>query len=222
MQWMAVALCTGEGFDLLVRTGQHSAIRQAEIPQFKRVGEEFYISLWPENIFGLAVDGVPHVCCWNAVLVESQFYPHPIRDRTYPRLLSDEHTRFVPKDPDQSPPPIRPKRTPVYIPTIPRYLDACLYRSKRLKHLPDAPRFRGSSDIDIYYLIRYLFLETDTQRAKLLPMLAEPRRSAMRDTLDRFKRTVKANIRLRWNSDGVLTSSPEVYVVFVHFVSLHV
>ena len=32
-----------------------------------------------------------------------------------------------------------PHRTPVYIPTIPRYIDACLSRHLLLAHLPDAP-----------------------------------------------------------------------------------
>jgi hypothetical protein len=49
------------------------------------------------------------------------------RNRTCPKLLSDSGTHFIPKNPDQSP-PIWPHRTPVYIPTIPRYIDSRLTR----------------------------------------------------------------------------------------------
>ena len=99
------------------------------------------------STFGQTVDGdlceVPHICAWNAVLIESMFYPFPDRNTAFPRLLCDSSTgpgtRFTPKNPDQSPPPIRPHRTPVYIPTIPRYIDACLSRHLLLAHLPNAP-----------------------------------------------------------------------------------
>ncbi|KIM83532.1 hypothetical protein PILCRDRAFT_819160 [Piloderma croceum F 1598] len=143
------------------------------------------INLYPENLFGLAIDGdlceVPHIYAWNPVLVESSFHPCPDRTTHYrPELLSDTGTRFIPKNPDQSPPPIRPHRTPVYIPTIPRYIDACLSRHPQLCHLPDAPRFSGNASMDISYLIRYLFLEIDAQRAKLLPTLADERKEMMK------------------------------------------
>jgi hypothetical protein len=186
------------------------AVRIAEVPRLERVGEGFYINLWPENLFGLAVDGdlceVPHICAWNPVLVESKFYPFPDRKQTFPMLLSDEGTRFTPKNPDQSPPPIRTHRTPVYIPTIPRYIDALLSRHPLLASLPDAPRYEGHSSMEISYLIRYLFLENEAQREKLLATLAGQRKDVMMYILDRYKRTVKKNIRLRRNSKGMLTS----------------
>jgi hypothetical protein len=191
-------------------------VRTAEVPRLERIGEQFYINLWPENIFGLAVDGdlceVPHICAWNAVLIESTFYPFPDRNTAFPRLLCDSSTgpgtRFTPKNPDQSPPPIRPHRTPVYIPTIPRYIDACLSRHPLLAHLPDAPRFLGESALDISYLIRYLFLEHGAQREKLLPKLHGQRREVMKDILDHYQRTVKGNINMRRESKGMLTSRP--------------
>jgi len=191
-------------------------VRIAEVPRLERIGEQFYINLWPENLFGLAVDGdlceVPHICAWNAVLIEPTFYPFPDRNTAFPRLLCDSDTgpgtRFTPKNPDQSPPPIRSHRTPVYIPTIPRYIDACLSRHPLLAHLPDAPRFLGESSLDISYLIRYLFLEHDAQREKLLSKLHGQRREVMKDILDQYVRTVKANINMRRNSKGILTSRP--------------
>ena len=224
---------------MLVRDGQHSSIvkclleapgcwkrvdipksdfsieeiRIAEVPRLERIGEDFYINLWPEHLLGLAVDGdlieVPHICAWNPVLIESTFYPFPNRTTTtFPRLLCDSDTRFTPKNPDQSPPPIRPHRTPVYIPTIPRYIDACLSRHPLLAHLPDAPPFVGQSALEISYFIQYLFLERDAQREKLLPKLSGQRREVMKDILDRYKRTVKRNIKLRRDSKGMLTTRP--------------
>jgi hypothetical protein len=188
------------------------AVRKAEVPRLERVNEQFYINLYPENLFGLAVDGdlceVPHICAWNPVLVETSFHPFPDRNHTQPALLSDTGTRFTPPNPDQSPPPIRSHRTPVYIPTISRYIDACLSRHPRLCHLSDAPRLTGNGAMDISYLVRYLFLESDTQRAKLLPALSDEKKDAMKALLDRYKRTVKADLRLWVNSKGMLTSRP--------------
>jgi len=136
LRWMAVRLGTDEDLDLLVRDGQHNsivqcllasgcwtqvdiesdfgfeAVRKAEVPRFERLGEQFYINLWPENLFGLAVDGdlceVPHICAWNPVLAESTFYPFPDHNHSYPKVLSDSGIHFTPECPDQSPPPIRP------------------------------------------------------------------------------------------------------------------
>ena len=157
------------------------AIRKAEVPRLERVNEQFYINLYPENLFGLAVDGdlceLPHICAWSPVLVETSFHPFSDRNYTRPALLSDPGTRFTPPNPDQSPPPILPHRAPAYIPTIPRYIDACLSSHPRLCHLSDAPRLTGNGGMNISYFIRYLFLESDTQRAKLLPILWRMERS---------------------------------------------
>jgi hypothetical protein len=49
--------------------------------------------------------------------------------------------------------------------------------------------------MDISYLIRYLFLESDAQRAKLLPTLSDEKKEVMKTLLDRYKRTVKADLR---------------------------
>ena len=108
-----------------------------------------------------------------------------------PIHVSHQRTRI------KVPPPIRPHRTPAYIPTIPRYIDACLSRHPLLVHLLDAPPFVGLSALEILYFIRYLFLERDAQREKLLPKLSGQRREVMKGILDRYKRTVKRNIKLR-------------------------
>ena len=143
------------------------AICKAEVPWLEQVKEEFYINLYPENLFGLVVDGdlceVPHICTWNPVLVETLFHPFPDHNHTCLALLSDTMTCFTPLNPDQSPPPIHPHWTPVYIPTIPWYIDACLLRHPWLCHISDAPRLTGNGSMDISYLIQYLFLESNAQ-----------------------------------------------------------
>jgi hypothetical protein len=138
-----------------------------EVPQLKWIGEQFYINLWPENIFGLTVDvelcEMSHICAWNPVLIKSAFYPFPVCNTALPKLLCDSSTgpgtQFTPTNPDQSPSPICPHQTPVYIPTIPQYIDTCLSRHLLLAHLPEAPQFLGESGLDISYLIQYHFLE---------------------------------------------------------------
>jgi hypothetical protein len=158
----------------------------------EKVRERFCINLWLENIFGLTV--VPHVCAWNPVLVESTFYPFPDRiEQPFPMLLSDEGTCFTPKNPDQSP-PIRTH--PVYIASIPQYIDALLSRHPHLASLPDAPRYAGHNSMETSYLIRYPFLENEVRRKKLLPTLTGRRENVMTYILDRYKR----------DSKGMLTS----------------
>ena len=200
-----------------MRDGQHFSIvkclleapgcwKRVDIPKSDFGIEEIGIAEVPR--LGDLIE-VPHICAWNPVLIESTFYPFPDRTTTtFPRLLCGSDTCFTPKNPDQSSPPIRPHRTPVYIPTIPRYIDACLSRHPLLAHLPNAPPFVGQSTLDISYFIRYLFLERDAQREKLLPKLSGQRREVMKDILDRYKRTVKRNIKLRRDSKGMLTTRP--------------
>jgi hypothetical protein len=136
------------------------AVRIAKVPGLERVGERFYINLWPENLFGLAVDGdlreVPHICAWNPVLVESKFYPLPVQKQSFSMLLG---TRFTPKNPDQSPPPIRTHRTPVYI----------IGSSLPFQMLHD------TQDILAVWKYPISFLENEAQREKLLSTLAGQR-----------------------------------------------
>ena len=146
-----------------------------DVPRLQRVGEEFYINLWPAGHYRLPVDGdlceVPHICAWNHVLVETKFFPNPSHSDRSPRVLSDGIAVYLPAHPDQS--PDRPCRTPVYIPTIPRYLDACLSRSRHYFAIRSSVRpsdvfFSNSASLEIGNLIRYLYLEMEDQRAKLL------------------------------------------------------
>jgi hypothetical protein len=81
-----------------------------------------------------------------------------------------------------------------------------------LRHLPDAPRFAGNGDVDIFYLIQYLFLENDAQRARLLPNLADERKEVMKAILDRYKRMAKADIKLGISPRGMSASFPAMKI----------
>jgi hypothetical protein len=172
--------------------------RIAAVPQLKHVEEDFYINLWSEDIVGLQVDDelfeVPHVqvCAFDhTILAESHFCPQvdSTTDSDGPTWTSHEGMHLVQVNPDQSP-PVPPQRTAVYIPTIPRYLDALLSWADCSRDDPH-PRFMGPGKANegISYLIRHLSLETENQRAKLLPMLSERGREIMYQRLDGYRRT---------------------------------
>jgi hypothetical protein len=170
-----------------------------QVPRLKRLGQDFHILLWSEDLYDLKVDGelceVPHICSWNAVLAESRFYhPPPPRVRAH-HVLPNPGVVPVPRTPDQTPPPGRPNRTPIFIPTIPRYINACLVRIIRGDSIPYDFPISTNSRIEVSYLIQYLFLEMDDQRAKLLPMLPEEHRGRMEHLLGRYIRTVKADFQ---------------------------
>jgi hypothetical protein len=195
------------------------AISTTDVPRLKRVGEGFYLNLWPEYIYKLPVDGelceVPHISALNPALIEERFYPHHDRTHTHPLCLSQPTLRFMRNQPDQSPPPFRPRRTPVYIPTLPRYLDASISRcldvrmsiSQVERGLPATIRFRGNDWIEISYIIRYLYLENDIQRARLLPMLPEPSRVEMQKMLDKYVRKIVYRSRTNIGDTGVKAKS---------------
>jgi hypothetical protein len=170
-----------------------------QVPRLQRIGQNFHILLWSEDLYDLKVDGelceVPHICSWNAVLAESRFYhPPPPRVPAH-HVLPNPSVVCMPRTPDQTPPPGRPKRTPIFIPTIPRYINACLVRIIRGGSIPYDFPISTNSRIEVSYLIQYLFLEMDGQRAKLLPMLPEEHRGRMEQILDRYIRTVKADLQ---------------------------
>jgi hypothetical protein len=63
---------------------------------------------------------------------------------------------------------------------------------------PDHPSdvfFSNFAALEISNLIRYLYLEMEDQRAKLLPLLSEPNRGAMDRRLTNYVRTYKTLLR---------------------------
>jgi len=176
--------------DILVRTSQAGSISQAlaqsgewievdksSIPElamlhgseghhsvgwFKRCDDHWYISLCSEDTYRLTVDTekikVPHPINFNSVLVESDFHPNP-RDRiphdrsSRPYLITDEDVKFVWGE---------PITFPVFIPTIPEYLDSCLNRLREWGRTCYTPQ------MDMDNMARYLALDSPLQQEKLL------------------------------------------------------
>lgn len=101
---------------------------------------------------------VPHPISLNAGLVESEFHPNPTDRRVRPFLTTDKNIKFVWTE---------PVTFPVFIPTIPEYLDSCLSCTGGQSHMDDESYAVPEWDLD--YLSRYLALDLPHQQAKLFP-----------------------------------------------------
>jgi hypothetical protein len=90
---------------------------------------------------------------------------------------------------------------------IPRYVDAGLSRSGMFRDDPYTSYFAGRAILEVSYLVRYLFLETENQRAR--PMLSEYGQSVMPVCMHPSKMDVE---RLLFQ-----TSSPYSWLVFCKY-----
>ncbi|PUU75244.1 hypothetical protein B9Z19DRAFT_1131621 [Tuber borchii] len=195
LRWMGVQLLPGYIMDILIRTSQVASICQAfpqtgewlevdessipglatlsereecrSVQRFKRCDDQWYISLCSENTYRLTVDSekiqVPYPINFNSALVQSEFHPNP-GDRssdwkTRPYLMTDKDIAFVwPASGQVS--------FPVFIPTIPEFLDSCLYciGGRNYRDYDDCDIPHG----DMSYLARYILLDLPHQQDKLL------------------------------------------------------
>ena len=168
----------------------YAAAREA--PVLKRIGveEPYHLSLWTENRYCLSVDDdqkieVPDIFAWVPVLVQEEFHPDPEKLRYGPRLLTKtEGVRFLAPNLARS----TEQKTSIFIPTIPRMLDALLDQARWLKENSAVEGSERGPRIQAEYLYRYLFLEEVHQKEKLLPKLAPWNRDEVRERLERYKR----------------------------------
>jgi hypothetical protein len=131
-------------------------------------------------------------------------HPGPEISANKPSLLTTPNVRFPPYADIRSQSASREPQSKVYIPTISRYLDALLAQRRWLdKNERHASRLSGPAE-DISYLIQYLFLETPSQRRKILPLLERESKSWMEEILNRYKRTYKPRYRVKEGEGGVL------------------
>lgn len=161
-EWVEVDESSITGLVTLAERDERRSIRR-----FKRCDDQWYISLCSENTYRLTVDSekiqVPHPINFNSVLVQSEFHPNP-GDRSSdwkprPYLMTDKDIAFVwPASGQVS--------FPVFIPTIPEFLDSCLscmggrnYKDDESCHIPHG---------DVSYLARCLLLDLPHQQDKLL------------------------------------------------------
>jgi len=168
------------------------------------------VKIWTEEASHLSVDVlederfhnrpflIETPCCeaLNPVLLESDMHPGPEISPHRPYLLTTPNTRFLPHIRCQS--ESRQQQSKVYIPTISRFLDALISQHQWLKERePYACRMYGPAT-DVSLLIRYLFLEMPSQRVKILPLLEGESRAQMEEILDRYKRTYKNKLTIKF------------------------
>ena len=120
---------------------------------------------------------VPDCYSQNMPLLEERFDPKEPRG---PRLLSTEGARFVSQVSTRS----KDCRVPIFVPTIPRFLDTDTSRWWHdMENMPPAQQYWRGKSLHITYLIRYLFLDQE----KLLE-LSERNRSELRRMCETFVR----------------------------------
>lgn len=148
----------------------------------------------------LSVDGekveVPDPHAWNVVLMEERFDLRP----SWAQADSIGYTTRIANG-VQNLPPVRAQsadmpKYPVYVPSIPRMLDALLDQARYRTTHAAAENFSSSSSEQggnrpRYHLqncVRYLHLEKAHQRERVLLELAERNRGEMELIMDKFKR----------------------------------
>jgi hypothetical protein len=151
------------------------------------------ISLWSERVYMLDIDGdkieVPDPQAWNTVIMEERFDIHPSWAQApsigYTARMADG-IRVLPPILAQSP----DMKYPIYVPTIPRMLDALLDQARyRVTHPEEFPYKYGNRPwYHISNFVRYLHLEKPQQRERLLPELADRNRGDMEERINKFKR----------------------------------
>ena len=151
-------------------------IEHRSVRKLKRYDERWFLSLCDEDSYCLSVDlpkiQIPHVVNYNSVLVEPEFHPKgPERTGTgrtaMPYLITDENIRFVGD---------LPLTFPVFIPTIPQFLDSCLNCIRGRKSIDDSSCALPQIDMD--NLARYLVLDLPSQQDKFLSKVTSSQRLA--------------------------------------------
>ncbi|KAA6410355.1 MAG: hypothetical protein FRX48_05776 [Lasallia pustulata] len=151
------------------------------------------ISLWSERVYMLNINSekieVLDTYPWNVVLMEERFDLHP----SWAQAASISYTTLISKGVMVLPSTLARSADmnyPIYIPTIPRILDALLdqarYRITYAENFPGKGGNRPSYHLSNF--VRYLHLEKPQQRERLLPELAERNRGAMEAAINKFKR----------------------------------
>jgi hypothetical protein len=151
------------------------------------------ISLWSECIYMLNVDSEkievldPHA--WNVVLMEERFDLHP----SWAQAVSISYTARITNGVMVLPPILAQSagiKYPIYIPTIPRILDALLDQARyRVTYAKDFPGKLGNRPkYHLQNFVRYLHIEKPQQRERVLPELAERNRGDMEAIINKFKR----------------------------------
>ena len=141
-----------------------------------------FMTLWTEAIYHLSVDGenveVPDCVAWNPVLIEELYHPDPENLIHGPSL--SRNIRHMPPYLARS-----SQRVPIWIPTVPRLLDALINQAQ----FQEEKEGCGLEPlIHISNFIRYLFLEEQQQRKRILPKLSSRNGNFLEARLGRYIR----------------------------------
>lgn len=132
---------------------------------------------------------VPDVFAWNRNVMEDRFDPAAadVASVSYQTLIKAGRQILSPVLAKSS-----ESKSPVYIPSIPRFIDSLLDQYRYCQDHPeiykDTPIRFSLPSYNLTNLIRYLHLEKPHQREKLIPELAERNRADMEMRLNRYKR----------------------------------
>ena len=161
-------------YQAFVATGEWLGVDESSMPTFimrgdlpehrsvqrlKRYDDKWYIRLCTKDSYRISVDTekiqVPHVLAFNSALVESEFHHNTLDWRPY--CLTDEKIKFT-ED--------LPITFPVFIPTIPEYIDSCLDIIQDMDSIGHKSCTLPRMDMD--YLARYLVFSSPHLQDKLL------------------------------------------------------
>ncbi|MCJ1274917.1 hypothetical protein MMC21_002715 [Puttea exsequens] len=217
MRWMGLRVCPEENLDLLVRDSQVDTILTGLLATgcFERVNQDIgyrfedpytkqvprlrdmrcapgpfsCVSLWTETIYMLRVEAaepvaVKDIHAWNVNLAEERFATVPETASITFTAQTEQGTRILPKVLSSA------RNVPIFVPSIPKTCDAILDQLRyRTTHAENFQNKKGNRPA--YHLrnfIRYLYLERQSQRELLLPLLAERNRAEMEQIVSAFKR----------------------------------
>lgn len=136
---------------------------------------------------------VMDIHAWNVYLVEERFATVPETACLTFTAQIEEGTKILPKIRNSV------RDVAIFVPSIPKICDAILDQLRyRTVH---AENFQGTwGNRPSYHLsnfVRYLYLERESQRRLLLPLLAERNRTRMEERIGAFKRKPDFNFKNR-------------------------
>ena len=147
------------------------------------------LSLWTEMIYMLRVEAaelvaVRDIRAWNVNLAEERFATVPETAILTAGAQIEKGVRIAPKVLSSA------RNVPIFVPSIPKICDAILdqlrYRTTHAENyqakLGDRPSYH------LHNFVRYLYLERQSQRELLLPLLSERNRAEMEQRASTFKR----------------------------------
>lgn len=184
------------------------------VPRIARIeGRGSCVSLWTEEVYCLRVDGkvveVPDLLAWNTVLIEDHFDPGPPSRVHTRQALTKMGLPWLPPQLTQS----GKQKIPIFVPSIPRIIDACLDQARyRMVH-PE--NFRISTNRPVYHLrnfTRYLFLENEEQQEKLFQELQKHNQADMKVHIAGFKRKPLVTLSsLKLKTEGSFISDNQTH-----------